>query len=112
MRKVFSSNEVSETALVNDALVQAGIKTTIQNEQSGRTAVPGFRPPAEIWLVDDGDYEQARGIVVSTIATLDNETEGEPWVCSRCGEENPPSFETCWSCGMDRGESHMKGSSE
>ncbi|WP_425509650.1 DUF7577 domain-containing protein [Usitatibacter palustris] len=22
-----------------------------------------------------------------------------PWNCDACGEENPGSFELCWSCG-------------
>lgn len=55
MRKVFSSNELSETVLVRDALVQRGVGATIQNEHSGRSAVPGFRPPAEIWVRRDDD---------------------------------------------------------
>ena len=59
MRRVFSSNDVTETALVRDALVQNGIEVTIQNEHSGRSAVPAFRPPAEIWR-DDCNVEHRR----------------------------------------------------
>lgn len=102
MRKVFSSNEISETILVRDALVRHGIAVTIQNEHSGRSAVPAFRAPAEIWLIDDNDYEKARQIVVDTLATLDSKSDGGQWVCSNCGEENPGSFELCWSCGRER----------
>jgi hypothetical protein len=101
MRKVFSSNEVSETTLVRDTLVHHGIDVTIQNEQSGRTAVPGFRPPAEIWVIDNEDYAGARRLVIETLATLDSQAEASPWDCASCGEANPPSFEFCWSCGRD-----------
>jgi hypothetical protein len=103
MLKVFSSNELSETALVRDALLHRGVEATIQNEHSGTSAIPGFRPPAEIWVTYDGDYERARQIVAETIATLDSKAEAPPWSCSKCREENPQSFEICWSCGHTRG---------
>lgn len=102
MRKVFSSNETSETILIRDALVQRGFEATIQNQHSGRSAVPGFRAPAEIWISQNDDYERARQIVTEVIATLDSKFEGEPWACTGCREENPASFEMCWKCGQDR----------
>lgn len=102
MRKVFSSNEVSETALVRDALVHGGVEVTIQNEYSGQSAVPAFRPPAEVWVKHHHDYERARQIVVETIAALDRKSDAPSWVCSKCGEGNPQSFEVCWNCGRDK----------
>ena len=104
MRKVFSSNEVSETALVRDALLHRGIEVTIQNEYSGRSAVPAFRPPAEVWVRNDDDYERARHIVVDAIATLNNKSDAPPWACSSCREGNPHSFEVCWNCGREKGD--------
>jgi Putative prokaryotic signal transducing protein len=101
-RKVFSSNEISETVLVQDALAHHGVEVTIQNEYSGRSAVPGFRPPAEVWVRHDADYENARRIVVDTISTIDSKSDGIPWVCSSCGEESPQSFEMCWNCGREK----------
>jgi hypothetical protein len=102
MRKVFSSNELSETVLVRDALLHGGVAATIQNEHSGRAAIPEFRPPAEVWVSRDGDYETARRIVVATIATIDSKSDAPPWACASCGEENPQSFEICWSCGHEQ----------
>ena len=87
MRKVFSSNEVSETALIRDALVHQGVEVTIQNEHSGGSAVPGFRPPAEVWITHDDAYEDARRIVIDTISTLDNKAESKPWACMGCGKK-------------------------
>jgi arginase family enzyme len=74
MRKVFSSNELSETVLIRDALLHGGVAATIQNEYSGRTAVPEFRPPAEVWVTNDHDYDDARRIVVDALATIDANT--------------------------------------
>ena len=102
MRKVFSSNEMGETDLVRDALVHQGVEATIQNQYSGRSAVPVFRPPAEVWIARDEDYENARRIVVETITKLTSKAGGKPWVCSHCDEENPPSFDLCWNCGRDK----------
>ncbi|RPI64366.1 MAG: DUF2007 domain-containing protein [Lysobacterales bacterium] len=104
MRKVFSSNEVSETVLIRDALVHQGLEATIQNEYSGGSAVPAFRPPAEVWVAHDRDYEDARRIVAATISTLDTKSDAKPWICSSCREENPESFEMCWKCGHDKGK--------
>lgn len=102
MRKVFSSNEVSEIALVRDALTHEGLAVTVQNEHSGHSAVPAFRPPAEVWVSRDADYERAREIVVATLAMLKSKADAPPWSCPSCREENPPSFEVCWNCGRGR----------
>jgi hypothetical protein len=103
MRKVFSSSEISETTLVRDALLHAGVAVTIQNEHSGGSAIPAFRPPAEVWIERDGDYENARRIVIDTILTLNNKSDAKPWGCLDCKEQNPQSFDVCWNCGRDRG---------
>ena len=102
MRRVFSSNEVSETVLVRDALLQHGLDATLLNEYSGQSAVPAFRPPAEVWVSRDEDFEAARRVVTETLATLDGHSSAAAWVCSGCGERNPPSFETCWQCTRER----------
>lgn len=102
MRKVFSSNDVSEIALVRDALVHQGLDVTVQNEHSGQSAVPAFRPLAEVWLTQDADYESARQVVVETLATLHRKSDAPPWVCASCREENAQSFEVCWNCGRER----------
>jgi hypothetical protein len=99
MRKVFSSVELSETMLVRDALLHQDIAATIQNGHSGTSSIPAFRPPAEVWVNRDGDYDAARQIVVDTIATIDSKTNAAPWTCPSCSEENPQSFDICWSCG-------------
>jgi hypothetical protein len=102
MLKVFSSNVISEAVLVQNALIRNGIDATTQNEYSGRSAVPEFRPEAEIWITHDSDYESARKLVVETLSTLDSKADGPQWACSGCATENPASFELCWNCGKDR----------
>ncbi|HEX7236073.1 MAG TPA: DUF2007 domain-containing protein [Gammaproteobacteria bacterium] len=102
MRKVFSSNELSETVLIRDALLHRGVAATIQNEYSGRSAIPEFRPPAEVWVTDDHDYDDARRIVVDALAAIDSKANAKPWICANCREENPQSFDICWNCAQER----------
>lgn len=103
MQKIFSSNILSEIVLVRDALQQQGIGVSIQNENSGYSAIPEFRPPAELWVNADADYDRAAQIVTQTLTTLDSKATGTPWTCTSCREENPISFEVCWNCGRAAG---------
>ncbi|TWT82145.1 hypothetical protein CA13_36060 [Planctomycetes bacterium CA13] len=32
-----------------------------------------------------------------------------PWICSRCGEQNEPAFEVCWSCNKHRSDEDSQG---
>ena len=102
MLKVFSSTEITEAVLVRDALQHHGVEATTLNTFSGGSAVPEFRPPVEIWITRDWDFERARRLVVEAVATLDAKSEGPHWACASCAEDNPASFEVCWNCGQDK----------
>ncbi len=102
MRIVFSSNNLSETVLIRDAIARRGIDVMIQNAYAGHSAVPEFRPAVEICVVDDADYNLARRTVEETLSTIDSKIEGEPWDCPACKTDNPASFELCWNCGEAR----------
>lgn len=102
MQKVFSSIEMPETVLIRDALLHEGISASIQNVNSGFSAIPAFRAPAEVWVEDDRDLEKAKQIVRQAISRLDTVARDQPWRCDKCGEQNPESFETCWSCASVR----------
>jgi len=101
MRKVFNSMDISETVLVRDALIRHGIEAITQNEHSGHSAVPEFRPPVEIWIANDTDYDTARQLVEDTLSIIDSKSEGPSWSCAACNADNPASFELCWSCGTE-----------
>jgi len=105
MQRVFSSMDLSETVLVRDALMHHGIEIFTQNEYSNHTAIPEFRPPAEIWIVHDMHYDTARRLVADTLSIIDSKTEAAPWLCADCKSENPAPFELCWNCGKDKGSS-------
>ena len=102
MQRVFSSMDLSETVLVRDALTRHGIEVFTQNEHSNHSAIPEFRPPADIWIVHDTHYDTARRLVADTLSTIDSKIVAAPWLCAGCKSENPASFELCWSCGKDK----------
>jgi hypothetical protein len=95
--------DLSETVLVRDALTRHGIEVFTQNEYSNHSAIPEFRPPADLWIVHDTHYDTARRLVADTLSTIDSKTVAAPWLCADCKSENPASFELCWSCGKDKG---------
>lgn len=102
MLKVFSSNVTGQTMLVRDALAHDGLEVTVQNMNESLSPIPGFSPPAEIWIMRDGDYDRARLIVNETMAAMTQQSAAPDWVCRHCRESNPPSFEICWNCGAEK----------
>lgn len=50
----------------------------------------------QVWVDDARDAERARALIVAFLAPA---PAGPPVACPACGEENPLSFDLCWSCG-------------
>jgi hypothetical protein len=96
MKRVYSNEN---HFLVNNAktLIDAqGINTFIKNEfaQGAVGETSPFDAWLEVWVTNDGDFEQALNI----LKTSNSSKEGKDWVCRSCSEENAPSFEVCWNC--------------
>jgi hypothetical protein len=52
----------------------------------------------QVWVDDAADAPRARSIIEEFLRTR---ASGPPVKCPDCGEENPGSFDLCWSCGHD-----------
>jgi hypothetical protein len=50
----------------------------------------------QIWVENPDHAARAREIID---VYLKSSSSGSPTRCEACGEENPPAFEVCWSCG-------------
>ena len=50
----------------------------------------------QVWVEKDHDAARARELIDEYLRASPN---GPPRRCPHCGEENPGTFETCWSCG-------------
>ena len=84
--------------LLVDLLSQHGIRARVLNANAasimGELPIEAALP--QVW-VDDADSEgRARAVIESYQRSSHL---GPPVGCPKCGEENPSSFDLCWSCG-------------
>jgi len=106
MIRVYSAQTIASASNVKNVLEANGIPCVIRNE----FLTWAFRglPPIdfwpEVWVTDDRDAERAQRIITEAEATETSVTAGEPWRCSRCGEEVDAVFSECWNCGAERRE--------
>ncbi|WP_153557704.1 DUF7577 domain-containing protein [Roseimaritima sediminicola] len=56
--------------------------------------------------VDADDFQRADQLLVADQARMQHAL---PWICSRCGEQNEPAFEICWSCSKPLREEDQRG---
>ena len=101
MRKVFSAGSYIEAQLIRAYLEQAAIGVTILNENSsGVPGTPHWALPvaAELWVLNDHQYADAERLIREYFKQLSAPADAE-WMCEKCGESNPVSFELCWKCG-------------
>lgn len=61
---------------------------------AGELPVDAARP--QVWVDDAAHAPRARALIDEYLAASPN---GPPVKCPKCGEENPPAFDLCWSCG-------------
>jgi hypothetical protein len=98
LQRIFIASHRIEAYLLVDRLAHAGIKAHVFNEHA--SSIVGDVPPEvaqpQVWLDDDGD--RARADVVLDACREERNRAGS-LICARCGEDNPATFELCWSCG-------------
>lgn len=72
----------------------AGVRTN--STASGVGELPVDVLQTAVWAAPD-DAELAR----AQLDQYDN-SNGQDWLCTQCGETNGPAFDACWSCGEER----------
>lgn len=96
----FSPWQRSEAWLLRERLQQEGIAVLLRNEElfaaMGEIPFVDLRP--ELWVVDDEVFPRAQHLVVA----WQQDSAGEGWTCSGCGERLEGQFGACWKCGRDR----------
>jgi hypothetical protein len=65
---------------------------------AGELPVDVARP--QVWVDDPAHAERARALIDEYVRAVPS---GPPVKCPKCGEENPGSFDLCWSCGAGLG---------
>jgi hypothetical protein len=92
---VYRAGNAIEGNFVEGLLRQRGIPVTTE-PASGAAEVELF--------VALEHLEAAREVVRAYEASADGDGgEAPPWHCRRCGEENEPTFDTCWNCDARSG---------
>ncbi len=89
-----------EAALLQGLLESEGIAATV----TGADLVGGYSGVPKVCdvrlLVAARDRAAAQAVLERYRSERPAEDE---WTCAGCGEVNASSFESCWSCGQERG---------
>jgi putative signal transducing protein len=102
MIRVYTAQIMAMVAPVKNLLEASGIPCVLRNEflSAGRGELPPIECWPEVWVVNDSDAQRAQQLVAE--ATQGADPVGEPWRCTRCGEEIEAVFGQCWNCGTER----------
>ncbi len=104
MKKLYAAANLPEAHLLREELGQIDVRAHIfnQNAQSAVGELPFTHAYPEIWIERDCDYERAR-LIVERYERESKKLVGEEAeiACKNCGEENPATFQSCWSCAND-----------
>lgn len=101
MREVFVNQDHARVGFYKSVLDEAGIPNFVRNEYGNNISdmpSPIFFPA--LCVVRDEDYDEAMGILSKIY--YGQEAEAADWSCSKCGEEVPGTFSSCWQCGSIR----------
>jgi Putative prokaryotic signal transducing protein len=103
MTEVFTDPDFTVVGFMRSELEGAGIPCFVRNQHTN-TSMTGI-PTVLFWpilcVTDDRDAPKAKAIVTSFVAARkDKEPDKRSdWICSKCGESVPASFDQCWQCG-------------
>jgi len=88
----------TQAYILKDVLAMNGINAHVFNEHA--SSIVGEVPPdvalPEVWLDDEAD--KPRAMAVLREYQMRRNRAGVLF-CPSCREENPATFEICWSCG-------------
>lgn len=97
MKRLCNAANLPEAHLLAGWLAQHGVRVRVLNANAagalGELPVDAAAP--QVWLELPADEARARDLLEGFRAPA----AGPARPCPACGEENPPAFELCWSCG-------------
>ena len=97
MKRIYNAANLPDAHIVAGHLAGRGIRVRILNANAAGAMgeLPLDATAPQIWVEDPRDAARARA-AIEELLRVDS---GPPKRCPACGEENPPAFELCWSCG-------------
>ena len=102
MKKILSSPDPGEIAILRNMLETAGIPCLMRNEITAGLApeVPLSESTPELWIQED--QQLAKALKIKKMWQTAPPVTGNSWVCAACGETSGPQFTSCWKCGAAR----------
>lgn len=101
MKRIYNAANLPDAHIVAGVLAAHGIRVRILNVNAsgaiGELPVDAAAP--QLWIDDARDEVRAREVIEAFHAQV----AGPARRCAGCGEDNPPAFDFCWSCGRDLG---------
>ena len=100
MKELFRERDYTRIGYCQSILEAEGIETHVRNRDlvgmMTEVPIPEFFPA--LCVMKDEDHPRALAVLEERMLA-DAERVGEQWDCAECGEENPGTFDSCWSCG-------------
>jgi Putative prokaryotic signal transducing protein len=100
MKLLRASRTHGDLERIREVLQNAGIHGELLSGLAGD--IPSSDSTPEVWLMDDGQYDQARQILAALLS--EPVSSQPPWKCPQCGEVLEAQFDSCWRCGSHRGD--------
>jgi hypothetical protein len=97
LKKVHTAANLPEAHLLVDLLARHGMHARVLNANASSLAgeLPIDASMPQVWVDDPRDAGRARELIEEFALS----SAGPARKCGACGEENPASFDLCWSCG-------------
>jgi hypothetical protein len=97
MKRVYNAASLPEAHILAAHLATRGIRVRVLNANAAGAMgeIPMDAAAPQLWVEDARDEPRAR----EAIAAFHAQAAGPARRCPACGEENPPAFDLCWSCG-------------
>ncbi len=97
MKRVYNAANLPDAHIVAGYLAGRGIRVRILNANAsgviGELPVDAAAP--QLWVEDPRNEARARELIEEFVRS----SSGPSRPCPACGEDNPPAFDLCWSCG-------------
>ena len=97
VKRVYNAANLPDAHIVAGVLAERGIRVRIFNANAAGAMgeLPFDAAAPQLWVEDSRDEARARAAIEEFLRA----SAGPARACPACGEENPPAFEVCWSCG-------------
>ena len=98
MREVFVNQDHARVGFYKSVLEEAGIPNFVRNEMANNiTDMPSPLFFPALCVLHDEDYDEAMRILGEIY--YERTSQAADWRCSKCDEEVPGKFDSCWQCG-------------